>query len=72
MTTLTEADVEQAALEWLSGLGWGAAHGSDIAPDTPDAERADYGQVVLERRLRDCACRSQSQSSHRRTGRRIP
>ena len=22
-------------------------------PDTPDAERADYGQVVLERRLRD-------------------
>ena len=29
------------------------AHGPDIAPDTPDAERAGYGQVVLERRLRD-------------------
>ena len=29
------------------------AHGPDIAPDTPNAERTDYGQVVLERRLRD-------------------
>ena len=53
MTTLTEADVEQVALEWLSGLGWGVAHGPDIAPDTPNAERDDYGQVVLEHRLRD-------------------
>ena len=53
MTTLTEADVEQVTLEWLSGLGWGVAHGPDIAPDTPDAERHDYGQMVLEHRLRD-------------------
>ena len=53
MTTLTEADVEQLALEWLEGLGWQVAHGPDIAPDTPNAERDDYGQVVLERRLRD-------------------
>ena len=53
MTTITEADVEQAALDWLAGLGWGIAHGPDIAPDAPAAERADYGQVVLERRLRD-------------------
>ena len=53
MATLTEADVEQAALGWLAGLGWGVAHGPDIAPDTPGAERNDYGQVVLERRLRD-------------------
>ena len=53
MTTITEADVEQAALDWLRGLGWQAAHGPDIAPDTPNAERDDYGQVVLERRLRD-------------------
>ena len=48
MTTITEADVEQAALEWLSALGWRVAHGPDIAPGTPDAERDDYGQVVLE------------------------
>ncbi len=53
MTTLTEADVEQAALDWLEGLGWRLARGPDIAPDTLAAERTDYGQVVLERRLRD-------------------
>ena len=53
MTTLTEAEVEQAALEWLSGLGWHVLHGPDIAPDMPSAERDDYGQVVLDRRLRD-------------------
>ena len=53
MTTITEAEVEQAALFWLSALGWQVAHGPDIAPDTPNAERADYGQVALERRLRD-------------------
>ena len=39
MTTLTEADVEAAALDWLSALGWQVAHGPDIAPDTPNAER---------------------------------
>ena len=53
MTTITEAVVEEAALVWLHGLGWQAAHGPDMAPDTPNAERSDYGQVVLERRLRD-------------------
>ena len=35
MTTITEADVEQAALDWLSAVGWGTAHGLDIAPDAP-------------------------------------
>ena len=53
MTTMTEAVVEQAALDWLSALGWGVAHGPEIAPDTPGAERGDYGEVVLGRRLRD-------------------
>ena len=53
MTTITEADVESAALDWLSALGWRVAHGSDIVPDAPGAERDDYGQAVLERRLRD-------------------
>ena len=33
MTTLSEADVESATLAWLKGLGWGVAHGPDIAPD---------------------------------------
>ena len=53
MTTFTEADVEDAALDWLAGLGWQVAHGPGIVPDTPNAERDDYGQVVLERRVRD-------------------
>ena len=53
MTTLTEADIEQEVLDWLSGVGWQVAHGPDIAPDTSNAERDDYGQVVLQRRLRD-------------------
>ena len=53
MTTLSEADVESAALSWLASVGWWTAHVPDIAPGTPGAERDDYGQVVLERRLRD-------------------
>ena len=53
MTSITEADVEQAALDWLSALGWQVAHGPDIAPGTPNAERTGYGQVVLERRVQD-------------------
>ena len=57
MTTITEADVEQAALSWLAGLGWQVAHGPDTAPDTPGAERDNYGQAFLERRLRDALAR---------------
>ena len=53
MTTLTEAAVEAAALAWLTTLGWQVAHGPDIAPGTPNAERTDYGQVALERRVQD-------------------
>ena len=53
MTTLTESDVEQIALEWLDGLGWRVAHGPEIAPGTANPERSDYGQVALERRLQD-------------------
>ena len=53
MTTITEADVEQVALGWLTTLGWSVVHGSEIAPDGPNAEREDFGQVVLKYRLRD-------------------
>ena len=49
---INEGVSEEAALAWLRDLGWVVAYGPDIAPDTPDSERADYGQVVLERRLR--------------------
>ena len=57
MATLTEADVEAAALEWLAALGWQTAHGPDIGPGGPAEERAGYGAVVLDRRLRDALAR---------------
>ena len=48
MTTFTESELEEVALEWLAHLDWYAAHGRDIAPETFDAERDDYDEVVLE------------------------
>ena len=57
MSTFAESDVEQAALDWLEGLGWHVAHGPDVAPESAGAERADYGRVVLEQRLRDALAR---------------
>ena len=50
---VSEADVETTALSWLSSLGWQVAYGPDIAPDTSEAERTDFTQVVLEERLRE-------------------
>ena len=47
MTTVIESDVEEAA------LGWQIAYGPDIGPDSPRAKRDNYGQPVLERRMRD-------------------
>lgn len=35
MTTLTEADVEDAALEWLAALGWQVVHGPDFSYPVP-------------------------------------
>ena len=57
MATFTESEVEQAALDWLAGLHWSIVHGPDIAPDTPNSERTDYEQVILERRLHDALIR---------------
>ena len=49
----TESEVEDAALEWLEGLGWNVAHGPEIAPHAAGAERTDYTGVILERQLLD-------------------
>jgi len=57
VTTFTESVVEEAALAWLEAGGWQIAHGPDIAPDMPAAERPDYGEVVLAQRLRDALAR---------------
>ena len=53
---MTEADVENAMLEWLAALGWEVAHGPDISPPdakTPGTERDSYREVLLKHRLRD-------------------
>jgi type I restriction enzyme R subunit len=57
MANLTESTVESAALDLLEAVGWKIAHGPDVAPDTPSAERRDYGEVVLTQRLRDALAR---------------
>ena len=54
---VTESVVERAALAWLESSGWAVCHGPDIAPDALTAERTDYGETVLERRLRDALAR---------------
>ncbi|MCA9315784.1 MAG: type I restriction endonuclease subunit R [Planctomycetes bacterium] len=52
-----ESLVEQAALDILGSLGWTIAHGGDLAPDLPGAERETYQDVVLVGRLRDALSR---------------
>jgi type I restriction enzyme R subunit len=53
----TESIVEEAALAWLHAAGWDVQHGAEMVPGEPGGERADYGQVVLEERLRDALSR---------------
>jgi type I restriction enzyme R subunit len=53
MATLTEADIESLALDWLAALGWQTRHDLELAPGGLFAERRDYQQVVLEERLRN-------------------
>ena len=53
MCPITESTVEQAALDWLHELGYAIAHGPDIAPDMPAAERQSFDDVLLMGRVRD-------------------
>jgi len=48
---INESIVEQAALDWLKGLGYEVLSGLAIAPGEPAAERSDYKQVFLFDRL---------------------
>ena len=57
MTAFAESVVEEAALAWLESAGWQIRNGAEIAPGEPAAEREDYGQVVLARRLREALVR---------------
>jgi type I restriction enzyme R subunit len=55
----SESAVEEAALAWLETVGWSVRNGAEIAPGELFAERNDpnYGDVVLEQRLRDALAR---------------
>lgn len=63
MNDFTESVVEQAALAWLESLGYAVLNDSEIAPETPSAEREDYGQVVLAQRLRQALQRLNPEAS---------
>lgn len=53
----TESTVEDAALAWIGGQGYTVKHGPENAPGELAAERTEYGQVVLEDRLRQALVR---------------
>jgi len=59
----SESIIEQAALAWLKAIGWETVFGPDIAPGMLAAERENYSQVVLERRLRQALQRLNPQIS---------
>ena len=54
---ISESDVEEAALAWLTALGWQTTYGPDIAPNGSIEERSDYGVIVLQQRLRNALAR---------------
>ncbi|MEM9315669.1 MAG: type I restriction endonuclease, partial [Pseudomonadota bacterium] len=57
MSGFGENTVEEAALEWLAGLGYAVLHGPDISPDGSTPERVSYDQVLLTARLREALSR---------------
>lgn len=50
---MTEDQLEQETLTWLSDVGYGYGYGPDITADGHTPERFDYRQVLLVGRLRD-------------------
>ena len=50
---MTEAQLEQDALGWLTELGYTHRYGPDIAHDGAEPQRAHYRQVLLPFRLRE-------------------
>ena len=48
----TESHVEEAAIDWLEGLGYEVLHGPEVSPDGSTQERASYVDVLLVDRFR--------------------
>ena len=57
MAKISESEVEDAALEWLAGLGYAVVYGPEIGPEGPEQERASYDEVLLAGRLRKALAR---------------
>lgn len=57
MSAITEDTVEYAAIEWFQSLGHTYLDARTIAPGEPNVERDSFGDVVLERRLREAIVR---------------
>ncbi|MDZ4163787.1 MAG: hypothetical protein U1C55_01550, partial [Smithellaceae bacterium] len=58
----TESIFEQAALAWLESRDYTILSGLEIAPGEVRAGREHYGQVILERRLRQALQRLNPQA----------
>ena len=54
---MTEDQLEQETLTWLSELGYAVHNGPDIAHDGPNPQRTNYREVVLTERLRAAIAR---------------
>lgn len=53
MYNYTEAELEQAALEWFEELGYETIYGPEISPQGDYPERYDYSDVILENRVQE-------------------
>ena len=49
--SITEQQLEDAAIGWFGELGWQYVNGLEIAPDGDSPARTDYRQTVLRERL---------------------
>jgi type I restriction enzyme R subunit len=54
---MTEDQLEQEALDWLTETGYAHLYGAEIAPDGPAPERSSFQQVLLADRLRNAIMR---------------
>ncbi|MGO9179330.1 MAG: type I restriction endonuclease subunit R [Candidatus Limnocylindrales bacterium] len=56
-TAFLEADLEDVVLGYLASLGYAVAHGPEIAPGGPGAERTSFSEAFLVDRMRKSLAR---------------
>jgi len=49
---INEDQVEQLAIEWFNELGYAYLHGATLSPDSDEAQRGGYQEVLLQKRLK--------------------